>query len=100
MNLFSRIAEILDSQLDDSMEIVGQDRLTEILEHMQDCLAALKETTALAMAVRWRIRRELAMHRASAAQWAQRAHAALRTGDHAKANHARAQQNEHEKLLR
>jgi hypothetical protein len=52
MNLFSRIAEILDLPLDELMrlEIRVEDEPATILQEMHHCLAALQETAALASA--------------------------------------------------
>src|SRR5581483_8876299 len=95
-------AEILDSQFDGLSEPHGssEDRLTELMPHMQHCLAVYKEFTASAIAARWRIRRSLATHRALAERWARCAHAALTARDAALADRALARQNHYQGLVR
>ncbi len=75
MNLLSRVAEILDLPLDELMhvEAPAKDEAATILAEMHDCLAALKETTALAIARCRLLRHELERHRMDARRSAQRA---------------------------
>jgi phage shock protein A len=77
-----------------------KDRFAEVMEHMQDCLAAFKETTATAIARRQRIRRELETQRALAHRWARCGQVALSAGDPKRASRAFVQQLVHQEMVR
>ncbi len=101
MNLFSRLAEILDSQLDGAEQpAVAEDSAAHLLEDLQECLAVFKEITATAIAERWRVRRNLVTNRTLAAHWARRAHAALGSGDGIRSQRALAWQRHYEGMAR
>jgi len=101
MNLLSRIAELLDSALDDSPNGPGgvPEVLADILEEMKQCLDDARRITAAALIRQRRLVHTLKFQRARAELWRSRARAASACGNGALTRGALSRQKEHEEML-
>jgi len=101
MNLLSRIAELLDSALDDSPNEPGgvPEVLADILEDMKQCLDDVRRITVAALIRQRRLVRNLKTQRTQADLWRRRARAASACGDEVLTRRALSRQKEHEEML-